>query len=113
MAQDSEEYKGHRIELRVPETDELSMREAEPEAEREVKHKSNHKIQPELLIDDTPFEYGQLPDGKYFLQEYAYDWRDDLLDLAKGFIDYKIKTDESRRKDSEKHASSDELKEEK
>lgn len=67
------EYKGHRIELRA--------REAEPE----------------LLIDDVPVRHGQLPDGKYFLHEYAYDWRDNLMDLAQRFIDYRERADAIRR----------------
>lgn len=44
---------------------------------------------PALLIDDVPVSYGQLPGGSYYLHEYAYDWRDDLMDLARGFIDYR------------------------
>lgn len=52
------------------------MREIEREAE------------PELLIDDQPIGYGQLPDGQYFLHEYAYDWRDDLLQKADDIPNY-------------------------
>lgn len=109
MAQEREEYKGHRIELRAPGTDEMSMREVEPEVGR----KSEHKTRRELLIDDTPIRYGQLPDGKYFLQDYAYDWRDDLIDLARGFIDYQIRTDEIRREGGEQRENNAEPKEEK
>ena len=82
-----EEYKGHRIELRAPEA--LRAREVELEVEREEEL--------ELLIDDRPVRYGQLPDGRYFLHEYAYDWRDDLVDLARGFIDYQSGAEEIRR----------------
>ena len=78
-----EEYKGHRIELRARET--LHAREVEREEEVE------------LLIDDRPVRYGQLPDGRYFLHEYAYDWRDNLVDLARGFIDYQSRAEEIRR----------------
>ena len=80
-----DEYKGHRIELRTPEVDTLAVDEVESEAG------------PELLIDDKPIRYGQLPDGQYFLHEYAYDWRDNLIDLARGLIDYRTKTTENRR----------------
>jgi hypothetical protein len=52
---------------------------------------------PELLIDSTPIEYGQFPDGTYFLHEYAYDWTDNLMELARRFIDYRIRADERRR----------------
>jgi hypothetical protein len=79
-----EEYKGHRIELHARE----ALHSA-PEVERQEEL--------ELLIDDTPVRYGQLPDGRYFLHEYAYDWRDDLMDLARGFIDYQSGDEEIRR----------------
>jgi hypothetical protein len=81
MELERQEYKGHRIELRAREADERRAREAEPE----------------LLIDDESIGYGQLPDGLYFLHEYAYDWSDDLMDLARRFIDYRSRTDEIRR----------------
>jgi len=57
-----EEFEGHRIEIRT----------------REGKS--------ELLIDDIAVPYGRLPDGKFFLDEYAYDWTDDLAELARRFI---------------------------
>jgi len=85
MEPEHQEYKGHRIELRMREDDELRAREAEPEAARE------------LLIDDEPVRYGQLPDGSYALHGYAYDWHDNLIDLAKRFIDYRDRVDEIRR----------------
>jgi hypothetical protein len=73
MEPERQEHKGHRIELRA--------REAGPE----------------LLIDDEPIRYGRLPDGTYFLNEYAYDWRDNLMDLARRFIDYRDRADQIRR----------------
>jgi hypothetical protein len=69
-------YKGHRIELRA--------REDERAAELE------------LLIDGQPVRYGQFPDGRYFLHEYAFDWTDNLMDLARRFIDYRSRTDRIR-----------------
>lgn len=52
----------------------------------------------ELLIDGESTAYGQYPDGKYFLYEYAYDPADDLMDLAMRYIDYRDRTDEVRAK---------------
>jgi hypothetical protein len=80
MKPERHQYKGHRIEL------------DEREGERE------------LLIDGEPVPYGQLPDGHYFLHEYAYDWRANLIDLAQRFIDYRDRFEEIRRE-----AKSDEV----
>ena len=83
-----EEYKGHRIELRAREQrarEALRASDVEPQEELE------------LLINDRPVPYGQLPDGRYFLHDYAYDWRDNLMDLARGFIDYQSRAEEIRR----------------
>lgn len=85
MEPERQEYKGHRIELRARAADELRAREVEREAK------------PELLIDDQPVRYGQLPNGSYALHEYAYDWHDNLIDLAKRFIDYRDRADKIRR----------------
>jgi hypothetical protein len=85
MELERQEYKGHRIELRARGADELRAREGEPINESE------------LLIDDEPIRYGQLPDGRYALHEYAYDWSDNLMDLARRFIDYRSRSDEIRR----------------
>lgn len=64
MRPQSQQYKGHRIELR-------------------------ERTDLELLIDDQPIRYGQLPDGSFALDEYAYDRSHDLIDVAKKFIDYR------------------------
>jgi hypothetical protein len=64
MGKKSEEYKKHRIELR----------------------ESEGRLM--LFIDKKPVHYGQLPDGRYFLNEYAFDWGDDLLALARRYIDH-------------------------
>lgn len=77
MYQERQEYKGHRIELRAAASDKSDVREIKTEAE----------VEPELLIDD-----------QYFLREYAYDWHDDLMDLARGLIDYRERVDKSRSK---------------
>ncbi|SFM52398.1 hypothetical protein [Nitrosomonas communis] len=79
MEPERQDYKGHHIELRVRDTGEL--RALEVERERGL----------ELLIDNKPIPYGQLPDGSYALHEYAFDWSDNLMDLAKKFIDYQDK----------------------
>jgi len=82
MRQESKEYKGHRIEIRE--------REGKPEIrEREGEF--------ELVIDNKPVSYGQLPEGLYFLDEYAFDWTDNLMELAQRFIDYQEKADKIRR----------------
>jgi hypothetical protein len=87
MQQDRHEYKGHVIEVRPRQgATERALRaegEAGPESEAQL----------ELLIDEEPVSYGQLPDGSYFLHEYAYDWQGDLTQLAHRFIDYKDKTE--------------------
>ena len=85
MEPQRQEYKGHHIELRAREADELRA----PVAEREKDL--------ELRIDDEPIRYGQLPGGMYALHEYAYDWTDNLMDLARKFIDYRDRADEIRR----------------
>ena len=87
MEPDRQEYKGHRIEERAREGREEEVRARETEREEEL----------ELLIDDEPIRYGQLPDGRYALEGYAYDWTDDLMDLARRFIDYRARAEELRR----------------
>ena len=86
MEPERQEYKGHRIELRARGAVALSGGEVERESATE------------LLINDAKIDYGRLPDGTYFLHEYAYDWTDNLIDLARKFIDYRLKTDEIRLK---------------
>ena len=85
MEPERHEYKGHRIELRQREGREDRVGSAEREEKLE------------LLIDDESVRYGQLPDGQYALEEYAYDWTDDLMDLAQRFIDYRDRSNEIRR----------------
>jgi hypothetical protein len=85
MEPERQEYKGHSIELRAPEGRE----------ERAVAAEREEKL--DLLIDDESVRYSQLPDGRYTLEEYAYDWTNDLLDLAQRFIDYRDSSDEIRR----------------
>ncbi|MDQ4145898.1 MAG: twin-arginine translocation pathway signal protein [Actinomycetota bacterium] len=85
MEPERRQYKGHRIELRAREGEEAGARE---EARGEGL---------DLLIDDEPVPYGRLPDGLYFLQEYAYDWTDDLMDLATRFIDHRERADDIQR----------------
>ena len=70
----SKEYKGQQIEIRVTDKKES------------------------LLINNKPIKYGQLPGGSYFIEEYAYDWKDNLEDLAKAFIDYQDNVKKIRNK---------------
>lgn len=73
MKHEREEYQGHVISL------------------REVEGKL------ELYIDNMPVRYGQLANGKYFLHDYAFDWTEDLIELARRYIDYRRKAEEIRR----------------
>jgi hypothetical protein len=79
MEPERQEYDGHLIELR----------------------KRDDKL--ELLVDNVPIRYGRLPNGKYFLHEYAYDWTDNLMQLAQRFIDYRRKANEIRRERKSKN----------
>jgi hypothetical protein len=85
MEPEREEYKGHRIELRPREG-----RGAEREEDVDLQDL-------ELHIDEQLVRFGQLPDGRYALEEYAFDWSDDLMDLARRFIDYRERAEEIRR----------------
>jgi len=73
MKPEHKEYEGHRIEVREGQ-DRL-----------------------ELLIDDVPKRYGQLPNGSYFLHEYAFDWSESLTEVAQRFIDHQLRAKEIRR----------------
>jgi hypothetical protein len=85
------EYKGHRIELRPREgREEVRAREAERGDDLELQDL-------ELHIDEQPVRFGQLPDGRYALEEYAFDWTDDLMELARRFIDHRDRAEEIRR----------------
>ncbi len=88
MEPERHEYKGHRIELRPRE--EVRALEVEGAEDLELRDL-------ELLIDAQPVRFGQLPDGLYALEEYAFDWTDDLMELARRFIDYREKAREIRR----------------
>lgn len=57
-------YKGRRIELR------------------------EHHNRLRLFIDNVLVRHGRLPGNLYFLYEYAYEWRDNLIELAILYIDY-------------------------
>jgi hypothetical protein len=56
----------------------------------------NVKGKRELLIDHKAVRYGQLPNGQYFLHQYAYDWSDDLVEVARRLYQVQAKS----RKDS-------------
>jgi hypothetical protein len=91
MEPERHEYKGHRIELRPREgRQEARAREAELAEDLELRDL-------ELRIDERPVRFGQLPDGQYALEEYAFDWTDDLMELARRYIDYRERTEERRR----------------
>jgi hypothetical protein len=67
MKPEYQEHEGHRIEIR------------------------RHGEQTELLVDNVPVKFGQLPNGKYFLDDYAFDWTDDLMELARRYISYQAR----------------------
>lgn len=85
MEIEHQDYKGHHIEL--------SVRPAEQPGARGVERGQEH----ELRIDDQLVRYGQLPDGQYVLHEYAFDPSDNLMELAKKFIDYRARAEKIRR----------------
>lgn len=76
MKPKNHEYEGHRIEVR------------EKEGKRE------------LLIDHKAVQYGQLPNGQYFLHQYAYDWSDDLVEVARRYIKYRQRVEKIRQERS-------------
>jgi hypothetical protein len=85
MEPERQEYKGHRLELR-------------PREGLEAAREEDLELQDlELRIDEQPVRYEQLPSGRYALEEYAFDWTDDLMDLARRYIDYREKAEEIRR----------------
>ena len=67
-----DEYQGHKIEIRR-----IGKKE-------------------ELLIDDISINYGQLSNDLYFLDKYAYDWKDNLLELSRSFIKYRSNVERIR-----------------
>lgn len=87
MEPQRQEYKGHSIELRAP------------GGREDVGAREGGEEHFELLIDNQPVRYRQLPDGRYALEEYAYDWQENLTDLARSFIDYQEKVEAIRRED--------------
>jgi hypothetical protein len=58
---------------------------------------ATHEEGLELRIDGEPVDYGRLPDGRYFIHDYAYDWTEDLFDLAERRLDYEAETAKVRR----------------
>jgi hypothetical protein len=74
MKPEYQDFEGHRIEIRGPED------------------------KPELLIDNVTVACGRLPDGKFFLHDYAYDWTDDLFELARRYVTYRRNVEDVRAK---------------
>lgn len=62
----------------------------------EVRPGRDIKEAPELFIDKRPVRYGRLPDGSYFLDEYAYDWTDDLMELGRRYVAYQLRVAAAR-----------------
>lgn len=89
MKPERREHKGHSIEVRAAKATRGAKKKA---------HKQAHEA--ELLIDGELVPFGQLPDGSFYLDEYAYDPQVDLMTLATRFVDYRIKADALRRGDA-------------
>ena len=98
MEPERQEYKGHRIELRPREGREEEEEMREEMRARAAEREEDLELQDlELRIDEQPVRFGQLPDGRYALEEYAFDWTDDLMDLAQRYIDYRERAEQIRR----------------
>ena len=89
MEPQRQEYKGHTIELRAPEDREEVRARGGRE---ELRAPEGREEELELLIDKQPVRYSKLPNGRYALEEYAYDWQENVPDLARRFIDYRDST---------------------
>lgn len=88
MATEQELYRGHQIELR----------ERLDTARAAESSRGPGEADKDLLIDGKPVSYGRLPEGQYFLHDYAYDWHDDLIDLAKKYLDYRLQRENAEQK---------------
>lgn len=73
MAEETREYKGHRI--RIPEGVERGDAYIEQRGT--------------LLIDDEPIQFGQDGSGRFYLEPYAYDRHASLFEVVKRFIAYR------------------------
>ncbi|ACL65255.1 twin-arginine translocation pathway signal [Anaeromyxobacter dehalogenans 2CP-1] len=76
MASEGHEHEGSHIEIR----------------EREGK--------PELRIDGRRVAHGRLPNGMYFLDDYAFDWTDDLMELARRYVSHRRRAQQIRARSS-------------
>jgi hypothetical protein len=85
------EYKHHTIEVRTGED-----RSAAARAPADSPGTAGEEER-ELLIDGEPVAVGRLVDGSYVLEDYAYDPRDDLEDLARRYIDHGERAGEAAR----------------
>jgi hypothetical protein len=50
-----------------------------------------------VLIDGESVGHGRLADGSLYLDENAYEWGDDLAELAEKLIDYRDRTRATQR----------------
>ncbi len=87
----SEIYRGHRIEISEPESTtskSTASKSAAGMTGAEALSSSSMFSAGALKIDGKQKKYGRLPEGKFYLRDYAYDWQDDLGDLARRYVDY-------------------------
>lgn len=102
MRQNRVEYRSHRIEVRLPEPEpEPAPAEGRRRRPDATPPEAPAPPEPELLIDDEPVPSRVMPDGTYVLEAYAYDPQDDLVELARRFIDYRERADATLRRAAE------------
>lgn len=57
---------------------------------------------PQLVVDGLLRRHGVLPDGRFFLRDYAYDPADDLEDLGRRYADHLDRAEELRAERAER-----------
>lgn len=57
----------------------------------------------ELLIDGERIKFGQDAAGLYYLQPYAYDRADSLLEVIRRYLDYRAKQEKRKSEKPPRH----------
>lgn len=81
-ASEVQSYEGHQIELK---------RGSDVKSSEAESFSAPSETSDQLYVDGRNIPYGKLQGGKYYLHDYAYDWDEDLISLAKKYIDYSKK----------------------
>lgn len=84
------EYKQHTIEVRT-----RTDRSAAVPGSAPPPGGAGHDVE-ELLIDGQPVAFGRLVDGSYVLEDYAYDYTDDVEELARRYLDHRERAERAR-----------------